>query len=428
MPYLSQNFISMTKSCFILFILCCIFYFNGNSQTYYSLEQSQNSKLSIAGLKFPKPQISNEKLSELMQKNCAFPIASKNNLTSCTIIAEASFDDKGHIITIEILNSSNKELDSISKVILYSTNGYWESAMQNKKPIAYTLHIPIEFSAFYSNQKVYYSIQPFINFPNIFIDSSDSHPALLVLQDYKYQFIVNEDFYIDTELEFYGTSSLGFEIDTFGKISSVNFMNSAGALLDSEAVRFIRNTDGKWIPAFRGGEKRNSYKIINVYYTGAGTNPKLNLQYYLQNKPNQDTLSTLQNYNWKVASNSYYNTRTEGFGFLLHAQKGNTRAKILDHKVHLLLDYQMALEAFYKQDYKSALFQFNKLCNFALRDPEVFYFRALCYFQLKNNSLGCNDLRFARDLALKYGFPQIMDNNQIQKTMENYCGEEYDDD
>jgi hypothetical protein len=172
----------------------------------------------------------------------------------------------------------------------------------------------------------------------------------------------------------YGAVSLGFNIDTNGSISDITFINNVHSKLDSDAIKFIRSTDKKWIPAIKNGVKRNSHKEFDIMY------------YQMKET--------------RVSHWSVYHNPSSRF------------------------DYHLAKELFTKKEYKQCLAKLNKVSKFDIHNPEVFYYRGLTYINLGDAEKGCEDIIFAKYLAEQYGYPIIMEKEKIETFLKSSCGVE----
>ena len=68
------------------------------------------------------------------------------------------------------------------------------------------------------------------------------------------------------KLKISGTVFVEFEVNTDGTIGKINIVRSVNTLLDKEAMRVIKLTNGKWKPGLQGGKPVKTRMIIPVKF------------------------------------------------------------------------------------------------------------------------------------------------------------------
>jgi TonB family protein len=56
-----------------------------------------------------------------------------------------------------------------------------------------------------------------------------------------------------------GTTFVSFRVNVHGEVDSVRIVKSFGFGMDEEAVRFLKLTSGKWIPAQKAGKQVSAF-------------------------------------------------------------------------------------------------------------------------------------------------------------------------
>jgi TonB family protein len=84
-----------------------------------------------------------------------------------------------------------------------------------------------------------------------------------------YRFLVTELIYPQEaiEREIQGKVYITFEVDTLGHISNLSVVRSVHPLLDEEALRVMRKTDGKWKPATMNALPISSKMTVPVVFS-----------------------------------------------------------------------------------------------------------------------------------------------------------------
>lgn len=384
----------------------------------YSDEQFKTEDEWYDAYIYPRPKVKDSDLVQIIKAKSQLDFSTIKTFYTHEIKASVIIDTTGNLKKITINSFQFPEKMRLCANIIKATDSLWNPAIKNKKKEEMEIHFPIKFINYFENGKIYSKVLIFHNFPEIFNDSTDVHAALLKLNFNDKNYLVNDELYTDKKVSNYGTTSLGFEIDTFGKISAIEILNSAGADLDSEAVTFINLTSGKWIPAEKQGIKRESYKVFNVYFTGILNNKNENLESLLVLAKDSNEKVPFKHFNSKIMNDLGKILESESLKNVLVDSKLDTSSI----RISLTSDYKYAEEFMSQRKHSTALKLYNKLCQFGLRDPELFYNRALCHFQLNQNEQGCEDLGMAQSLADLYGYPVYMDAEQIKKFRKQNCG------
>jgi hypothetical protein len=368
---------------FILLIFSCSISFGQKTDTvkkkriYYSFEQKKYQEEWYSNKYYPKPKINEDDFRKILVANAHYPrMNNEKKFVEYTSYLTTTYDKTGKITVIKPIGKTI--FDSVAKLIIKQTDTLWEAGIEQKKKTEMTVEIPVKFSHFFKNNMIYYFVKPFYNYKSIICDSSNTFPALLYEDsdndnDSDGVYLTNSKRLEASKLTgdyTYGTVSIGFDIDTLGSISEISILNSIHPKLDSFAYNYILSTDKKWISSTRDGIKRNSHKTFNYYF------------YFLN----------------KINSNS--------------------------HRYLHYSDYADAIELFDNKKYQSALPLFNKVCNYLIESPELFFYRGINYFNLNNAEKGCEDIKYAQVLAEQYGYPIIMEKDKVMDFLQKSCGEE----
>lgn len=429
------------KKILILFLLC-FFGFSAfsqvvtktriileNSKPYYSYDEWRNSFYDQYGITYPKPKIDSVAFRNILKKNVEYPELARKYANKYKVILSTDFGKDGKIGKVVIGSLPNPMFDSAAIRLLMKTNGYWAPAWSSVgKPIESNVAIPIEFGIRlnWDDSKIVFFASPFMFYPDLVVDSTNTFPAILrvkltdtsILNQYRKiccagiennkstsleDLQVKSDSALDggitqnryrdstSDLQLfrykenifevdslikedkYGTVTLGMDIDTFGIASDIHVVNSVDSILDAHAIKQIANPNSIWIPARKDGIKRPSYQEVDFMYRS------------------------------KIGKNS----------------KITSYEKYTD-----VAEYKLAVNYFLQKKYEKAIPHFDKACKYYIRNPEAFYYRSLCYFNLNNNDKGCTDLRLAFDLAEINGYPIIMERQKVIDFFNNNCPQE----
>ena len=84
-----------------------------------------------------------------------------------------------------------------------------------------------------------------------------------------YRFLITELVYPQeaVEREIQGKVFIAFEVDTLGHLLNMSVIRSVHPLLDEEAMRVIRKSDGKWKPATINGIPISSKMTVPVVFS-----------------------------------------------------------------------------------------------------------------------------------------------------------------
>ena len=381
----------MKKTVFFILLMFSINYTHGQTtkndttdKTYYFITEIFNEVLEKNNLIYPRPNVPLDSFFSVLYKNAHYPeLAIKNNLTA-SVSLELNFDIDGKITGISLESDNNPLFDTAAIRLIVATKNLWSPCIDVTKKVEKKLDVAVQFQIVYKNEKLYYTIKPFINTVNLVTDSSSNHPALLSLKNeinVSETFINKKVFDASKILKYsgdYGTVSIGFDIDTDGSISEIMINNSVNSKLDSNAIEFIRSTNKQWIPAVKNGEKRPSHKEFDLMY-------------------------------YQVKEVGFTNPK---YSFLAKKNRSD------------IADFDLAKKEFDKKDYKKAVTKLDLVCKYQLRNPEPFYYRGLTHLSIGNAEKGCEDIKNAQVLAEQYGYPLIMEKEKVMDFLRKSCGEE----
>ncbi len=347
---------------------------------YYFWEEFIADGKNNGDKKYPSPNVSKDSLFSILFHHVNYPqLATKYKIIH-TVALNTTFGKDGKINAIDIDNTPYQLFDTAAVKLLMSTNGLWKPGQIDGKDAEMTCTVLISYNITSKRNKIFFGVRPFFDKRIMIVDSSSSSPASFFEINEQNDTIRHfESKNIDasklTFVESYGTVTIGLDIDTNGNISELEIVNSVTPKIDSDAIKYLRSTNGHWTPAFKDGVKKNSHKEFDLKY----------FQY-------------------------------SQYGFA-----GNSNYSLLERSDQQ--DMESAIELFDKKEFNKALIKLNKVCKYRIHEAEPFYYRGLCQLNLGNAEKGCEDIKLSMEIAEKYGYPIIMEKDKVIDFLKKSCGE-----
>ena len=352
-----------------------------NKKNYYFLEALLADENSENGTRFPSPNVSQDSLFKTLLLHATYPQKAKDYKLQGNVFLSTTFGKDGKISAIDIEKIPNQLFDTTAVKLLMSTNGLWKAGQINNVDVEMTCTVVIGYSISTYRNKIYFGISTLFDKKRIIVDSSSNSPAILYeINDQKdtIRYINSKD--VDasklTFVESYGTVTIGLDIDTNGNISELAIVNSVTPKIDSDAIKYIRSTNGNWTPAIKEGIKKISHK-------------EFDLKYYQYSE----------------------------LGYV------SKRKNYINLKRSDVVDMENAMQLFDKKEYKKAILKLNMVCKYRIHDAEPFYYRGLSHLNLGNAEKGCEDIKLSMEIAEKYGYPIIMEREKVIDFLKKSCGE-----
>lgn len=153
-------------------------------------------------------------------------------------------DVDGSVKDVKLLKSVHPLLDSVSVLAVKNMSGHWEAGIQKGEPVAVQFTLPIRFAESAGGRKNYSGSMPeFKGGRNAF------------------EFFMNRNAKYPRGAKKHGTVYVSFIINEDGSLSDYQLKNTLEPILDQEALRLAKLTEGKWRATEKDGKK------VKVQYT-----------------------------------------------------------------------------------------------------------------------------------------------------------------
>ncbi len=385
-----------------LFVIVCLFFLSQNvySQVekklpfFYSYEQFQSyfSREKDEPI-YPQLKVSNNELNSILGTVAMYPKFAKYKFIPQNVEVLVSFDTNGVITGTNIKYPGFDLFDTNATKLILATKLYWSPALSKGKAIPITLTIPVRFQMRPdSGQNVLYFLVTIFatemiakkDSTNTFparLDYSDNHPPLekkgKKASPYEQVKFVLKGVHKDlpTYSSFsgcFGTVRLGFNLDSKGVITNPQIIHAVCKSLNDEAMKDLKETAGKWLPARENGILIDSYVEFDFSY---------------------DEYGDYSFVNWTVSRLAY--------------------AAMED-----------AYEYLKNKKYDKALLSFKAASNYYLDDIELLFRLALVRLYTGQLEDGCNDLSKIKSIAIDTSYPSTVKEKDVDALMKESCGGE----
>lgn len=358
----------------------------------FSIEQLEEEEFWNATV-YPRPALNNEELRNYLAKKVSYPALAKKYPRSSFFSIPLQISQEGKATLATMTSSGNPEFEDIAIDILTDSNLVWTPAKKNKKSFDAIVHVPVAFYLQYMNDVLYYKVQLFINFDSFTIDSTNSYPAMIMLDGDTYYTNAQHQFLTFSgwdNMKAYGAVLIAFEIDTAGVIGDQKVSNSISKELDDVALDFINKTNGKWISARKNGIKVPSYKYFYCLFNDV----------YVYEKENRLT---------------DYISRRKAY------ELGISNSRMHSELTLSLYDKATAMQLLGEKKYPEALEKFNRACKYYYRDANLFFNRSIANHYVGNKEKSCEDLQSVLDIAETEGFPFGITKKQVEDLIIKFC-------
>lgn len=352
-----------------------------SSKNLFSLE-SQRDKANDPSY-YPSINITTDNYKQLLKK-AIYPKEAREKILESLVLIKFTVDTLGNTNDISYEENKGSYFAESAKEIVKASSGLWIPGIRNGHKTEITITIPISYSIKINTEgKFIYTIQ-FTPYFELIVDSIVNPVPLLRETARKGEYIF---YHTRKEVDLksvdivssYGTVTLKFQVDTNGIVSDINIINSFSEELDIHALNFIKSTSRKWIPAQVNGSKINSYIEFDMMY------------YLARNRNNYPS----------------------------YQHSSNNREELVHWS-----DYKLAIKYYDDGEFKLAEPLFNKVCMYYIRTPQIFYYQALNFARLKENSKACESMKKANELAKQYDYEGDMEKQEVEDFISNYCPEQ----
>lgn len=347
-----------------------------NTNRYFSLEAFIDQEHHADSTYYPRLSMG-EELKTKLSSVAVYPELAKRKKIEKSIRFKVTIDTLGKIKNLHIDEEANPMFDTNAIRFIMASNGYWSPAVRKNTKKEITITTFVHYSVFRSEGGLLNYMVSLPGLDPIVADSTKTSPPVLrMVDDNKRTTFYMKEKRVDGALvllaDQYGTVTVGFDVDTVGHLSNIALANSVSTELDEHALKFIRSSEGKWLPAIKDGQKRDAHVEFDLYYY-------------------QYTKSLI-----------------------------NPGVLILSHAY----DREEARKFFEAKDYKNAVNKLNKLRKYYIYDPEIFFMRGFSYLNLKEMEKACEDINYSVFLAEEYGYPATMNKEKITEFLNTYCNQE----
>ena len=365
---------------YLLPVLLLCFYLTDvqaqDKKSYSTLNQYLDEEHAKDSTYYPSLSMSEELKTKLQKAACYPDLAIKRKMQKF-IRFKLTVDTAGKLKDLMIDEEANPLFDTNAIRLLMASSGYWKPAIRNNRKEECKITTYVKYRLFRSTSGTLYYTVGLMGLEQFLLDSAKNSPPVLLLTDKA----GNKEFYINekqvdgekvTLADQYGTVTVGFDVDTNGHLSNIAVVNSVTTELDEDALKFIRSTEGKWLPAAKDGAKREAHV-------------EFDLNYYQYTKA----------------------LFSPGLRVLAHAYDRDEAKKFFEEK-----------------NYKSALTRLKRLRRYYIHDPEIFFMRGFSYLNMKEMEKACEDISYSLFLAEEYGYPATMNKEKITEFVNTYCNQE----
>jgi TonB family protein len=355
----------------------------------YSLEQREEDEFWNSEM-YPRPVMTDSDLIDFIRSRISYPELCRRNYSSSAFTIPLIIGTNGlSALPAEYMATDAFEQMAIS--ILTDPKMTWIPASKNKKKKEMLIHVPVMFQLNFWQNKIYYYAAFFKGLHMFVIDSSENHTSFVIDTTLRRNFISEYYLMIPPVWEHnreYGTVTLGFEVDTTGHIADLKVVNSINPLLDNEALSFINKTNGAWTPAWKDGSKVPSYKYFNCYFNDA----------YFESTMKENEIKALR------------------LGYKIIQDRGYKSNSSLAHH-----EYFYAMQLLQEKKYQESLYYFDRAARYFVKDPNVFYQRAIALHYCGKPEKSCDDLQRVVDIAEIEGFPAGITQQQVFILIDKFC-------
>ncbi|MCX2739901.1 energy transducer TonB [Pontibacter anaerobius] len=157
-------------------------------------------------------------------------------------------DKDGSVDSVHVVKSLDPALDAACVNAVNAMSGKWTSGVQKGEPVAVRFTLPVKFGK---------------------SDLKDSGPE--TMPEYKggaaaFKAFMKKNAKYPRKGTKHGTVVVSFVIHEDGSLSDYQIESSVEPVLDKEALRLARLTEGNWLPAVKDGEKVKVTYTMPVYF------------------------------------------------------------------------------------------------------------------------------------------------------------------
>ncbi|MBC5775138.1 TonB family protein [Pontibacter sp. KCTC 32443] len=181
---------------------------------------------------------------DAMLKYLSSSIPYTNAQAQGLVVVSFVVDTDGSVNQVKVLKSLHPKLDSVCVQSVKNMSGHWTSGYQKGKPVAVRYTLPVKFTNNSSGSST---------------DKQDM-PEFTGGRTAFENFMYRKAKYPKGAKK-HGTIYVSFIINEDGSLSDYALQNSLEPILDEEALRLAKLTEGKWIPIEKDGKK------VKIRYT-----------------------------------------------------------------------------------------------------------------------------------------------------------------
>ena len=195
-----------------------------------------------------------EGLMKFITTKIIYPIDAQNGGIQGRVIVQFVITSEGKVRNVRTIRSVHPLLDEEAERVVKLTDKNWKPGFQDGKAVNFLYTIPIYFALQVDDDEELDETE--LDFLEIPPEFEGGLYGLL-------EFIINEIRYPESAIVsgIYGTVLVQFVVAEDGRVKDVAVVRGVHPLLDHEAVRVVKRTEGKWKPGMKNGIP------VDVYYT-----------------------------------------------------------------------------------------------------------------------------------------------------------------
>jgi len=209
-----------------------------------------------------------EELMKFIVSKIIYPIDAQNDGIQGRVIVQFVITSEGRVRNVRTVRSVHPLLDEEAERVVKLTDENWKPGFQDGKAVNFLFTIPIYFALQVDDDEELDEIDSdFLEMPPEF-EGGDHGLLNFIAQELRYPIQ-------PLESGIQGKVVVSFVVAEDGKIKDVAVVQGVHPLLDFEAVRVVKRTEGKWKPGIKNGKPADVYYVVPMnFYLDDGFNLK----------------------------------------------------------------------------------------------------------------------------------------------------------
>ena len=220
-----------------------------------------------------------EELMKFIVSKIIYPIDAQNDGIQGRVIVQFVITSEGRVRNVRTVRSVHPLLDEEAERVVKLTDENWKPGFQDGKAVNFLFTIPIYFALQVDDDEELDKTEKYVltELDEIDSDFLEMPPEFEGGDHGLLNFIAQELRYPIQPLEsgIQGKVVVSFVVAEDGKIKDVAVVQGVHPLLDFEAVRVVKRTEGKWKPGIKNGKPADVYYVVPMnFYIDDGYNLK----------------------------------------------------------------------------------------------------------------------------------------------------------